>query len=158
MSIEQRRFIRFSLDIPAVQQNRSGDRFQTLLHQISVGGCLMAPDDNLLTGDEFRLEIGLPNGNRLPFHCRALYKFPDRKIGVKFMEITEFEQQLLADIISESLEKEGLPLQVDPFAHPPTFIQKELDKLHHELSENERKINQRLSDEAAFEELLSLDN
>ena len=34
------------------------------------------------------------------------------------MDITQFEQELLAKIISHSLEMQGLPLQVDPFAQP----------------------------------------
>lgn len=158
MSIEQRRFIRFSLDIPAVRQTETGERIQTVLHQISVGGCLAALDETIFTGDEFRLEIPLPNGNRLPFQCRALYKFPGKGIGVKFLEITEFEQQLLADIISESLEKEGLPLQVDPFAHPPTFIEREVSGRQKEIPEEEKLTDPRLREEALLEEIFSGDN
>lgn len=157
MSISQRRFIRFSLDIPAIRQRINGESVDTLLHQISIGGCLIALDDKVFVGDEFRLEINLPNGNRLPLHCRALYKFPGQGIGAKFLEISEFEQELLADIISESLEKEGLPLQVDPFAHPPSFIKRELSDLKTEINETDEVLEQKLKEEAIFEEILSRD-
>jgi hypothetical protein len=158
MSIEQRRFIRFSLDIPAVRYTAAGAKVETVLHQISLGGCLTALDEDIYTGDEFRLEIPLPGGNRIPFQCRALYKFPGKGIGVRFLDITEFEQSLLAEIISESLEKEGLPLQVDPFAHPPTFIQKELAEMRKEISEEEKLLNPRLREEEIVEEILSIEN
>lgn len=121
MSIEQRRFIRFSLDIPAYRQTEDGGRRPIMLHQVSVGGCLAGCDDSIYTGDEFRVLLPMSNGNFLPLFCKALYKFAGRGIGAKFVEITEFEQQLLGDVISESLEAEGLPVQVDPFAHPPSY-------------------------------------
>ena len=117
----QRQHIRFSLDIPAIRFTKFGERQETVLHQISVGGCLLEWDENVFTGDIFRLEIGLPNGNRLPLTCKVLYKFEDNGIGAKFIEITKFEQELVAKIISHRLSQEGLPSQVDPFAHPPKF-------------------------------------
>jgi len=151
MSIEQRRFIRFSLDIPAIRQDENGERHQIVLHQISVGGCLTSWDDSVYTGDEFRVLLRLPNNNFLPLHCRALYKFAGTGIGAKFLEITEFEQQLLADIISQTLEAEGLPLQVDPFAHPPTLIYKH-------STEEEKLADPRIEKEEIVEQILSADN
>lgn len=152
MSIEQRRFIRFSLDLSALREDETRERRQIVLQQISVGGCLVEWNDEIFTGDEFRVLLQLPNGNFLPLACKALYKFPGRGIGAKFVEITEFEQQLLADIISQSLENEGLPLQVDPFAHPPSYIGAK------KLSEEEKLIDSRLKDEEIVDEILSLDN
>lgn len=152
MSIEQRRFIRFSLDIPAIRQHENGEKRQILLHQISVGGCMTSSDETIYTGDEFRILLRLPNGNFLPLACKALYKFPDIGIGAKFLEITEFEQQLLADIISQTLETEGLPLQVDPFAHPPTRI------YQHQATEEEKLANPRIEKEEIVERILSVDN
>ncbi|HLM01618.1 MAG TPA: PilZ domain-containing protein, partial [Pyrinomonadaceae bacterium] len=86
MSIEQRRFIRFSLDIPAIRVHENGEKRQIVLHQISVGGCLASADDTIYTGDEFRVLLRLPNGNFLPLACKALYKFADLGIGAKFQE------------------------------------------------------------------------
>jgi hypothetical protein len=121
MSINQRQHIRFSLDIPAIRYTKFGEKQETLLHQISIGGCLLEWDENLLTGDVFRLEIQLPNKNWLPLVCKVLYKFEDNGIGAKFIDITKFEQELVGKIISHSLSQEGLPLEVDPFAQPPRF-------------------------------------
>ena len=118
MGIEQRRHIRFSLDIPAIRYSRYGEAFETLVSQVSIGGCLIEWDENVYVGDEFRMLIQLPNKNFLPLFCKALYKFADNGVGTKFLDITHFEQELLAKIISKTLERQGLPLQVDPFALP----------------------------------------
>jgi len=123
MSINQRQHIRFSLDIPAIRYTKFGEKLDTLLHQISIGGCLLEWDENLLTGEVFRLEIRLPNGNFLPLVCKVLYKFEDNGIGAKFIDITKFEQELVGRIISESLTQSGLPVQIDPFAQPPKFAE-----------------------------------
>jgi hypothetical protein len=122
-----------------------------VLHQISVGGCLTSLEENIYTGDEFRVLLRLPNGNFLPLACKALYKFAGSGIGAKFVEITEFEQQLLADVISQTLELEGLPLQVDPFAHPPSQIYKN-------ATEEEKLANPRIEKEEIVEQILSADN
>lgn len=125
MSIEKRRFIRFSLDIPVKRYAEKGQTFETMIQQISVGGCMLGPDEPIFPGDEFRMEMTLPNGNRLPVACKAIYKFEGRGIGIKFHDICQFEQELLAEVISQNLEKEGLPLLVDPFAQPPMYINKD---------------------------------
>ena len=118
MGIEQRRHIRFSLDIPAIRYTKYGEAVETMISQISIGGCLAEWEENIYVGDEFRLLLQLPNKNFLPLICKAMYKFADNGIGTKFLDITQFEQELLAKIISASLEKQGLPLQIDPFAQP----------------------------------------
>lgn len=122
MSINQRQHIRFSLDIPAIIHMKSGERREMQLQQISIGGCFTGWEDEILTGDEFRLEIELPNGNYLPLSCKALYRFDHTGIGVRFTDVSRFEQQLITKIIAHKLEVEGVPLQIDPFTTPPTYI------------------------------------
>lgn len=122
MSINQRRHTRFSLDIPAELITKFGERQVTLLQQISIGGCFTSWEENIYTGDEFRLEVELPNKNRLPLRCKAIYRFPETGIGVKFMDVTKFEQELLCKIISEHLRTEGIPVTVDPFEQPAAFF------------------------------------
>jgi hypothetical protein len=122
MSINQRQHIRFSLDIPAIVYSKYGERQPTVLEQISIGGCFMSWDAEILIGDEFRMEITLPNGNFLPLDCKALYRFEHTGIGVKFVDICQFEQDLISKIIAHRLELEGVPLQIDPFTLPPTFV------------------------------------
>jgi len=122
MSISQRQHIRFSLDVPATIITKYGERQQTQLQQISIGGCFTGWEENIYIGDEFRMEIPLPNGNFLPLACKALYRFDHTGIGVKFLDITQFEQELISKIIMHRLDEEGVPLQVDPFHTPPTFL------------------------------------
>ena len=129
MGIEQRRHIRFSLDIPAIRYTKYGEAIQTVISQISVGGCLAESDENICAGDEFRLLLQLPNKNYLPLNCKALYNFADNGIGTKFIDITQFEQELLTTIISDTLEKQGLSLQVDPFALPKKPVVNQNPKL-----------------------------
>ena len=121
MQIEQRQHIRFSLDIPAIRQTKYGEATETIINQISIGGCLAEGDDSVYVGDEFRLLLQLPNKNFLPLMCKALYRFADNGIGTKFVNITHFEQELIIKVITRNLERQGLPLQVDPFANPRTF-------------------------------------
>ncbi len=122
MSLNQRQHIRFSLDIPAIIYLKFGEGQETRLEQISIGGCFTGWEENILIGDEFRMEIELPNKNYLPLQCRALYRFENTGIGLKFIDICEFEQELISKIIAHKLETEGVPLQVDPFTLPPTFV------------------------------------
>jgi hypothetical protein len=118
MSINQRQHIRFSLDIPATLITKFGERQETILQQISIGGCFTGWEEYIYAGDEFRLEIELPNKNRLPLMCKAVYRFDDTGIGVRFTDVSQFEQQLIATIIEHSLTKEGLPVEIDPFSRP----------------------------------------
>jgi len=119
MSINNRKHIRFSLDIPATIVNKYGERQEIVLQQISIGGCFTDWEENIYAGDEFRLEIELPNKNRLPLACKAIYRFEETGIGINFIEISQFEQQLISDIIANRMEREGLPADdVDPFAEP----------------------------------------
>ncbi len=122
MSISQRQHIRFSLDIPARIITKFGETQDTTLQQISIGGCFTGWEENIYIGDEFRMEIMLPNGNYLPLHCKALYRFDHTGIGVKFTEITHFEQDLISRIIAAQLEAEGVPLQIDQLNHPAKFV------------------------------------
>jgi len=146
MSTEQRQHVRFSLDIPAVRYTKYGERLEILLGQISIGGCLSEWDENLYVGDEFRLLLQLPNKNFLPLTCKVLYKFEGNGIGVKFLAITQFEQELLTKIISQSLERQGLPLNIDPFAQPKKLIDR---------NEAPKITNSRRQDEKILDEILS---
>src|SRR5687768_174162 len=106
MSINQRSHIRFSLDLPARIITKSGEQQDTILQQISIGGCFTEWEEDIYTGDEFRMEIELPNKNRLPLRCKAIYRFEETGIGVKFLNITQFEQELISQIISHRMSVE----------------------------------------------------
>lgn len=133
MSINQRRHVRFSLDIPAILISKYGEKQNTLLQQISIGGCFTDWEENIYAGDEFRLEIELPNKNRLPLSCKAVYRFENTGIGVKFLNISQFEQELISKIIAHRMDTEGVPLSVSPFEEPSSFV----------LSESEPRMSSR---------------
>ena len=101
-----------------------GEKRRTLLQQISVGGCFTQWEESIYAGDEFRLEIELPNGNRLPLKCKALYRFEDSGIGVRFVDISGFEQELVSEIIADRMAKEQLPIFPDPLARPASAEQR----------------------------------
>lgn len=127
MSINQRKHVRFSLDIPAILITKYGEKQNTLLQQISIGGCFTDWEENIYAGDEFRLEIELPNKNRLPLSCKAVYRFEDTGIGVKFLNISEFEQELISKIIAHRMDAEGVPLSVSPFEEPNVFVMEDAE-------------------------------
>jgi hypothetical protein len=143
MSIQQRQHTRFSLDVPAVLFSKFGEQHLTTLQQISIGGCLTSWEENIYPGDEFRLEVELPNRNRLPLKCKAVYRFTGVGIGVKFLDITRFEQELVARVIEAQLSAEGLPLPFDPFTEPA--------QVGRPVSES------KLTREAMLEEVMSVD-
>lgn len=118
MSSEQRKHVRFSLDIPMVRYTPAGEAVGTLITQIGLGGCVVEWSENIYIGDEFRMLVRLPNLNFLPLTCKAIYKLADPGVGVKFLYLSLFEQELLAKIITQTLEKQGLPVLIDPFAPP----------------------------------------
>lgn len=149
MSIEQRKHTRFSLEIPAVIFTKYGERQETVLQQISVGGCFTGWEENIFAGDEFRMEIELPNKNRLPLACKAVYRFDNTGVGVKFTDITDFEQSLVSKIITEKIKAEGLPLHIDPFSQPPQPSQPPPQSTQPSIS------NERRAKEEMLEQIMS---
>lgn len=149
MGIEQRRHIRFSLDIPAIRQLKYGEAMETVLHQISIGGCLLEWDENIFVGDQLRILARMPNGNYLPLAGKALYIFNGVGIGVRFLDITKFEQELLAKIITHSLESQNLPVPIDPFAQPKRTYDPDAPPMPRILTERQKT-------EEIIEDILSI--
>lgn len=145
MSTENRRYIRFLLDIPAVKHKNDSQSAETFIKQISIGGCLTEWDDTLFPGDYFRLEVPLPNKNHLPLMCKVVYKVENKGVGVKFYEIEQFEQELLSAVISERLENEGLPLLVDPFTLPPRYAEKHMREIEDQKRKQEELIEEAIA-------------
>ena len=146
MSIHQRKFTRFSLELPAVIYTKFGERRETLLQQISVGGCFTGWEENIYAGDVFRLEVELPNGNRLPLICKAIYRFENAGIGVKFIDISQFEQSLVTKIITKRLASEGLPMPDDLFSRAATpAVDPRMPKITDERQDKEEMLERIMS-------------
>jgi hypothetical protein len=136
MSINQRKHLRFSLDIPSSLVAKNGARSEIVLQQISIGGCYTHWHSHLYAGDEFRLEVEMPNGNKLPLRCKAIYRLENSGIGVRFLDISRFEQDLVAEVITSKLEEIGLPVIPDPFSRPSeSFEQEDVPGLPRERNE-----------------------
>jgi PilZ domain len=117
VSSETRQYIRFSITLQARRQ-LPGDRISpVLVKQISLGGCMVEWDENAAIGEKIRIEVLLANGNWLPLTGKILYRMPENGLGIKFQEITQFEQEILANLIQIQMERRGLPYQ-NPFALP----------------------------------------
>jgi hypothetical protein len=137
-------FTRYS----GITLQKNGDALQIIVRDVSLGGCLMDWDENIFPGQEFRIELELPNKNRLPLLCKILYKSANRGIGAKFIDVSQFEQELLGQIISQNLEDDGVSLAVDPFAMPPTYV----------AQNDEEFLDERYSTEEMPDEIMSTDN
>ncbi len=121
MSINKRKHIRLTLNIPAFRVRETGEKIGMMIYQISIGGCFLESYENIRKDEEFRLEIQLPNKNWLPLQCQVLHIKKSDGIGVRFQEITKFEQELIARIMTKSLADDGIPLKVDPFSAPKIY-------------------------------------
>ena len=121
MSAAQRQHTRFSVDLVAKLIRSPGNSRPIKIQQISLGGCFTTGMEDIYAGDEFRLEIPLPNGNRLPLTCKAVYRFEGSGIGARFLGITQFEQELIAKIIAHRLEADGVPVPFDSLGRPATY-------------------------------------
>lgn len=148
MSIEQRKHVRFSLDIPAVRYTKYGEKTEVVINQISIGGCLIEADEQTFVGEDIRLEVRLPNKNWLPLYCKILYKMEDNSVGAKFLNITRFEQELLAKIISHSLEASNLPVQISPFQNPSKTYQNQEPRITDLRAKREEILEQLFSSES----------
>ncbi len=135
-SESNRRYIRFPLTLQARRHSLHEQINPILIRQISIGGCLVDWDENVKVGDKFRVEILLQNGNWLPVTCKVLYRMPENALGVKFQDITKFEQELLAKLIEKSLAKRGLPYE-NAFATPINFKKKSEENEPNEISNYE---------------------
>ena len=108
---------------------------------------MVETEENIFVGEEFRLEVQLPNKNWLPLYCKVLYKTEEIGIGAKFLNITRFEQELLAKIISHSLEASNLPVQVSPLQNPTKIYQNKEPRITDSREKKEEILERILSNE-----------
>lgn len=148
MHSNHRQHLRFSLDIPVLIFPVSGPTIDGTLQQISIGGCFTPWINDIFLGDIFRIELFLPTGNKLPLYCKAIYKFEGSGIGAKFVDITRFEQELIAQTIKQRLYDDGMHISVDPFSTPTSFFTaNDPNALTDARQEKEKKLQHAMSDE-----------
>ncbi|MER3431130.1 MAG: hypothetical protein C4325_02850 [Blastocatellia bacterium] len=78
------------------------------------------------------------------FVFKALYRFEDTGIGARFIDITSFEQTLIAETINHRIAQERIPLIVDSFEAPKKYIGEE----DYSESPKFKRLRERMLDEA----------
>lgn len=120
MPEERRKYERFSFILEAQREDEKGASAKVRVLEISVTGCFVEWFDDARLGDGFRLKIPLANGNFLPVFCKIIYRFTNIGVGVQFPDLTEFEQDLIAETIRFQMRKQ-FNATVEPFALPDGF-------------------------------------
>lgn len=117
MSTAQREFTRFAVFIEARIRTANDERVSAVIGDIGLGGCFF---DGLwveAAGEKFGVELRMPNGNWLPIECERVRQ-EDGGVGVKFIDVTLFQQDLLAGVIADAARKAGIPERTDLLAAP----------------------------------------
>jgi hypothetical protein len=122
MSENQRKYLRFPITLQARRNSSDGETFPFVIREIGLGGCLCDWIEMSYVGQKSRMEILLQNGNWFPVNVKILYRIPDRHVGMKFLDLTLFEQEVIASLITGVSEKQKVEIQ-NPFAEPPPLIQ-----------------------------------
>lgn len=117
MSTSQRQYTRFALDVEARVRTAAGERVEAAIADLSLGGCLFEGVWVEAAGERFGVEIRLPNGNWLPLECVRV-RCEDDAVAVQFTDVTLFQQDLLASVISHASRKAGIPERTDLLAAP----------------------------------------
>jgi hypothetical protein len=108
MLLERRSHQRYALTLTAEKTDENGLVTQIQILELSVGGCFLQWFSGAELGDNFRLKIPLESGNVLPVYCKVIYRFPNNGIGIKFVGLTRFEQDLIAELIFSHVRQEKL--------------------------------------------------
>jgi hypothetical protein len=122
MRVERRKYSRFSFVQLAERETVFHAFVKIRVWETSVGGCFVEWFEDARLGDEFRLKMRLPNGNFVPLVCKIIYRFTGIGVGVKFLELTKFEQDLVAEIIKFEMRRQ-FKTEVEPFAPPEKFYE-----------------------------------
>lgn len=122
MSSDQRRFIRFPLILQARRHVENGETTPFVIREIGLGGCLTDWIEMSYVGEKGRIEILLQNGNWFPVTAKILYRIPGKHVGMKFLDMTLFEQEVIANLIVAVAEKQKMQIE-NPFAIPEKHLQ-----------------------------------
>lgn len=115
MREERRKYERFPLTLTAQRETSAGAVSKIHVLEISVSGCFVEWFEDARLGDAFRLKIPLLNGNFLPVSCKVIYRFTNIGVGIQFADLSDFERQLIAEVICFQMRRQGRG-SVDPLA------------------------------------------
>lgn len=100
---EMRRDQRVSLPLEAHCEGLSG-KYSARLSDISLGGCYVESIALVTTGESIHFEIQLPTGRWLPLKGEVAYHHPNLGFGIRFIELSDLQREMLAYIIEYGRE------------------------------------------------------
>jgi hypothetical protein len=101
MTMENRGDERKPFRAEIVLEFASGKR-QERISDISAGGCYVESIISVQVGDEIKVELLAPNGDRLPFTGQIAYHFDGMGFGVKFTDLTDEQKKFLEKITGDA--------------------------------------------------------
>lgn len=112
---ERRKYERFPLSLVIQRESEKGIASKITILELSINGCFVEWIDDARVGESFRLKIPLLRGSCLPVASKIIYRLNNTGIGFKFIDLTKFEKDLLAEVIRFNMWKKGF-YNVDPYA------------------------------------------
>lgn len=107
---QSQRHQKYEITLFGQRADENGSFVRLRILELSIFGCFIEWFPNVQLGESFRLKIPLANGNALPIQCKVIYRFPNNGIGVKFLDLTQFEQDLIVELIFINLSQKNLLL------------------------------------------------
>jgi PilZ domain len=101
MPENKRRDERYLLPLEVHWESLSGKR-EARVDDISLGGCYIESIAQVSVGEEIRFELQLPTGGRMPLHGEVIHHQPGLGFGVRFINLSMMERNVLAHVIKES--------------------------------------------------------
>lgn len=95
----------------------AGERVEVAVPDIGLGGCFFEGLWVEAAGERFGVELRMPDGNWLPLDCERVRQ-EDGGVGVRFVDVTLFQQDLLARVLAAAARKAGIPERTDLLAAP----------------------------------------
>lgn len=101
MPENKRRDERFTLPLEVHWESLSG-KHEARVGDISLGGCYIESLAQVTTGDQIQFEIQLPTGGRMPLRGEVVHHQPNMGFGVRFVNLSVMERNVLAHVIDRS--------------------------------------------------------
>ncbi len=101
---ERRREERVPLLLEVRWESLSGRHASARISDISLSGCYVEALAQVTIGEKVLLEVHTPTGRWLPLRGEVMYQHPNMGFGLRFNEMGELEQKMLAQIVEYARE------------------------------------------------------
>ncbi len=104
MSDERRHAERVPLSLEVRWESLSGRQASARISDISLNGCYVESLAQVAFGERVRLEVNLPTGRWMPLNGEVVYQHPNVGFGLRFGNLSEVEQRMIAQLIEYARE------------------------------------------------------